>query len=165
MPHPSTPSPPFDAWPLEIADERFGFAWYCGSGIIVTQATITHGTSEAAHAYHDYADHVLSEHAAEVQAAGGLYVIHDLRLLASYDSAARRAWTERMKRRRRGYLRGSTVVVAEATPLLRMAVSGISLMAAVSLGSSVDLSTDILETLARHGVKAPRRLSLRPLGR
>jgi len=153
------PRPPFESWPVHLADERFGFAWYCGAGVIVTQATLTHGTQEAAHAYHDFADRVLVDHAEEVTRAGGLYVIHDLRILQTYDQAARRAWTERMKRRRNGYLRGSTVVVQEANSLLKMAVSGINLMAALSLGSTIELTTDLPATLRQHEVQPPRRHS------
>lgn len=156
------PRPPFESWPLQVADDRFGFAWYCGAGVIVTQSVLTHGTQEAAHTYHDFADKILVEHADEIGKSGGLYVIHDLRLLQTYDHAARRAWTERMKRRRNGYLRGSTVVVNEPTPLLKMAVSGINLMAALSLGSEIELSTDLPATLRKHDVQVPRRSSLVP---
>jgi hypothetical protein len=78
-----------------------------------------------------------------------------MRLLESYESAARRAWSERMSRRGRGYLRGSTVVVTRASPLLKMAVSGINLMAALSLGSAIEVANDMEETLRVHGVKQP----------
>jgi len=159
MPLSRPPRPPFETWPLQLADERFGFAWYCGAGMIVTQGALTHGTQEAAHAYHDFADRVLIDHAEEIASSGGLYVIHDLRLLQTYDQSARRAWTERMKRRRNGYLRGSTVVVKEANSLLKMAVSGMNLMAAVSLGSTIELTTDLPGTLRQHDVHPPRRIS------
>ena len=159
------PRAPFERWPLQVADEQWGFAWYCGKGVIVTQAAVTHGTQYAAHSYHDFADRMLSEHAAEIEAAAGLYVIHDLRLLQTYDAGARRAWTERMKRRKRGYLRGSTVVVDEATPLLKMAVSGINMMAALSLGSFVELTNDLPGALRKYDVQAPRRLSTFPPSR
>lgn len=159
---PRTPRPPFETWPVQIADERFGFAWYCGAGIIVTQSALTHGTQESAHAYHDYADRVLLDHADDLAKAGGLYVIHDLRILQTYDQTARRAWTERMKRRKNGYLRGSTVVVREATPLLKMAVSGINLMAALNLGSTIELTTDLIATLRKHDVQPPGRPSMVP---
>jgi hypothetical protein len=149
------PEKPLDGWPLQIADERFGFAWYCGAGMIVTQAAVAHGTEAAAHAYHDLADRVLSRCTSDVEAAGGLYVIHDMRLLESYESTARRAWAERMSRRARGYLRGSTVVVDRASPLLKMAVSGINLLAALKLGSAIEIAKDMSEALRAHSVQRP----------
>jgi hypothetical protein len=149
------PRAPLQAWRLQVADARFGFAWYCGNGVIVTQAAVNHGTVEAAHAYHDLADRVITHRAEDLKTAGGLYVIHDLRLLETYDSDARKVWSERMRSRERGYLRGSTVVVKEVSPLLKMAVAGINMMTTLNLGSKVELSLDLTETLRQHRVQPP----------
>lgn len=149
------PRSPMDRWPVQVADPRFGYAWYCGEGVVVSQAVLTHGTEEAAHAYHDVVDAALAAAPAEFEAAGGLYVIHDFRLVRKYDAGARTAWQERMRRRGRGYLRGSTVVVHQASPLLKMAVQAINLMASLSLGSRIELASDPSVVLAELGVTGP----------
>jgi hypothetical protein len=149
------PLPPLQGWPVQRYDERFGFTWYCGEGIMVSQVLVPHGTEVAAHAYHDLADAVVARCRDDLERCGGLYVIHDLRQLRTYDASARRVWQERMRRRGRGYLRGSTVVVLEASPLLKMAVQGINLMASLSLGSSIELSTDLSAVLRAQRVAPP----------
>ncbi len=149
------PKAPLQAWPQQIVDPHFGFAWYCGAGIIVTQAAVAHGTVVAAHRYHDLADRVLAQRPDEITRAGGLYVIHDLRLLETYESDARKAWSDRMRARPKGYLRGSTVVVRDATPLLRMAVAGVNLMSSLNLGAKVELSTDLAGALREQRVRQP----------
>jgi hypothetical protein len=40
-----------------------------------------------------------------------------------------------------------------------MAVSGMNLMAAMSLGSTIELSTDLPAALRQHDVQPPRRIS------
>jgi hypothetical protein len=152
---PLRPLPPLQGWPIQQYDEAFGFLWYCGGATLVSQALAEHGTIEAAHAYHDRADAVIASCAGDLDRCGGLYVIHDLRRLRTYDAGARKVWQERMRRRGRGYLRGSTVVVLEASPLLKMAVQGINMMASLSLGSRIELSTDLATVLRKHRVVPP----------
>jgi hypothetical protein len=152
---PPRPLPPLQGWPTQRYDEAYGFLWYCGGGLLVSQTVVDHGTVEAAHAYHDTADQVLATCAEDMERSGGLYVIHDLRQLRTYDAAARKVWQERMRRRGRGYLRGSTVVVREASPLLKMAVQGVNMMASLNLGSRIELSTDLSAVLRKHRVAPP----------
>ncbi|MFW6050443.1 MAG: hypothetical protein ACODAU_04670 [Myxococcota bacterium] len=153
------PKPPLDAWPVQAYDERIGFIWYCEGGVIVSQATVRHGTPEAADAYHDLVDQALEARADDLARSGGLFVVHDWRELTSYDAAARKVWQERMRRRGRGYLRGAAVVVAQANPLLRMAVQGANLMAALNLGSHIELATDMPTLLRAHGIEPPQEAS------
>ncbi len=157
-----SPSAPFESWPVQHYDPRYGFAWYCGKGIIVSHITITHGTSDVAHAYHDYEGRMLAEHAEEIGAAGGIFVIHDWRALVDYDAEARRVWQDRMKGRRKSYLRGSVVCVQKASPLLKMAVQAANVVASVLHGAKVELTTDLRTTLATHVPTPPRRSSLTP---
>jgi hypothetical protein len=149
--------PPFDQWAVHHADPRYGYAWYLGRGLIVSHMTITHGTEAAAHAYHDFESAVLRDCADEVTENGGIYVIHDWRAIVTYDSAARRTWQERMQARKKGYLRGSVVCLVRTAPLLKMAVQGANLVASVTHGAKVELSTNIDATLAAHGA-VPERI-------
>jgi hypothetical protein len=151
------PRPPLQHWPVQVLDPRFGFVWYCQRGIMVAQLVVDHGTAEAAHAYHDLEDRVLAHRGEEVERAGGLYVIHDWRGVHTYDAETRKVWLARMRRRKPGYLRGSTVVVTEASSLLRMGVQAVNMMASLNLGlvSRITLSEDLSHALAEEGVRPP----------
>jgi hypothetical protein len=141
---------PFDRWAVQHQDDRYGYAWYCGNGLIVSHITAPHGSIAAAQAYLDYEDRVLRDRAEECQRRGGLFVIHDWRAMETYDTRARKYWQERMRQRPKGYLRGSTVCVASAGALLRMGVQAANLVASVVHGVQVELSTDIEATLREH---------------
>jgi hypothetical protein len=149
------PRAPFERWPVQHRDPHYGYAWYCGNGIVVSHITATHGTVEAAHHYHDYEESVLRDHAADLKRVGGLFVIHDWRAMQTYDGEARRVWQERMRGREKGYLRGSVVCVARAGPLLRMAVQAANVVASVVHGAEVKLSDDLNATLKAYDVTAP----------
>jgi hypothetical protein len=153
------PHPPLHDWPVQVYDEVFGFAWYCGQGVMVAQAVVRHGTGKGAHAYHDFEDRVLNHCQADVAQAGGLYVIHDMRAMQSYDVAARKVWIERMQRRKRGYLRGSTVVVTDASALLKMAVQAVNMVATLNLGmaSRIELASDLSQALRSRRISPPAR--------
>jgi hypothetical protein len=151
---------PFDQWPEQHSDPHYGYVWYLGQGLIVSHITVAHGSSDAACAYHDFEEAVLADHAAEVRAAGGIFVIHDWRAMESYDASARVVWQERMRQRPKGYLRGSVVCVARANALLKMAVQAANVVASVTHGAKVELTTDLVTTLRNHGAERPP--SLRP---
>jgi hypothetical protein len=149
--------PPFDRWPDGHFDPSYGYAWYCGQGLIVSHLTTQHGTEAAATAYHDFEEAVLRDHAPELARHGGLFVIHDWRSMQTYDPGARRVWQDRMQARPKGYLRGSIVCVSKAGPLLRMAVQAANLVASLAHGAKVELSTDIYAALRDHAVVPPAR--------
>lgn len=123
--------------------------------MIVSHITTPRGTAAAANSYHDFETRILHERAADMQRAGGLFVIHDWRMMETYDADARRVWQERMRAHERGYLRGSVVCVARANALLKMAVQAANLVASVMHGAKVELSNDVEGTLAAHNVKPP----------
>lgn len=157
-----SPKAPFESWPVQHYDPRYGFAWYCGAGVIVSHVVIAHGSDAVAHAYHDFEGSVLHERAVEIAAAGGLFVIHDWRALVSYDANARRVWQDRMKSRKKSYLRGSVVCVEKASPLLKMAVQAANVVASVLHGAKVELTTDLRGALATYVPTPPRGASLAP---
>lgn len=150
------PLPPFDTWPVHVAEPRFGFVWWCGDGLLVAHWVYAHLTEDAVNAYQDVVDRALGRYADEIRSAGGLHTIQDMRLVTSHDSAARRTWQARMNRRKRDYIRGGTGVVPNASPLFKMAVSGINMLAALNFGSSIELIDDIETALRKHGVRPPR---------
>jgi hypothetical protein len=134
--------------------EGIGYAWYTAPATFVNQLTATHGTIAAATWLHDRIDEVLERERAEVDRAGGLLIVHDWRVLTGYDTDARRVFLERMRRRRRGYLRHAVAVVPP-TPLLRMAAQTVNLAMALHSGGKLELATDPAPALAKLGVRAP----------
>lgn len=152
MNDPKVRRPPFDTWPAEHFDPHFGYAWYCGRGIVVAHMTITHGTEEGSNAYHDFESSVVDGHAEDVRRYGGLFVIHDWRTMASHEAAARRAWQDRMRDKPKGYLRGSIVCLAKANPVLKMAVQAVNLFSTVAYGAEVKIGTDIDAILREHSL-------------
>ena len=149
------PQRPFDKWRIQHADPNYGYAWYCGDGLIVSHITVAHATVAVARAYHDYEESILRDQTEEIRRAGGLFVIHDWRALQSYDGEARTVWQARMRERPKGYLKGSIVCVGKANKLLRMAVEAANLVASVTHSAKVELTTDLDKALRRHHVVAP----------
>jgi hypothetical protein len=150
-----TRQPPFDRWPVQHFDPRYGFCWYCGDGLIVSHLNVHCGTQAAAEAYHDFEEAILESEAREIVASGGLFVIHDWRSMQTYEPGARHHWQQRMQARRKGYLRGSVVCVARAGPLLRMAVQAVNLFASVTQNGKVELARDVDRVLQEHHVTPP----------
>lgn len=148
----SSPRAPLEGWRVQHQDPHYGYAWYCGQGIIVSQVTTAHGTGQAARNYHEFEERILRERARDCERAGGLFVIHDWRLMETYDAEARRVWQERMRARTKGYLRGSVVCVANAGALLRMAVQAVNVVASVTHGAKVELTDDLDAVLRKYGL-------------
>jgi len=140
---------------VQHVDPHYGYVWYCGAGIVVSHLTVSHATREAAEAYHRFEESVLRDHAAEIKAAGGLFAIHDWRTVETYDGAARTVWQERMRRRPKGYLRGSIVCLERANALLKMAVQGANMVASLTQGVKVELTTELLPVLERFSLMRP----------
>jgi hypothetical protein len=149
------PQRPFEGWEIQHVDPHYGYAWYCGSGLIVSHITVSHGSAAAARAYHSFEETMLEDHAAEVRQSGGIFVIHDWRAMESYDGEARTVWQDRMRKRPKGYLRGSIVCLLRANALLRMAVQAANLVASVTQNAKVELTSDLDGALRRHHVTAP----------
>lgn len=150
----SRPRAPFLTWPHHLYDERFGFAWYTAPATFVNQVERTHGTIEVANGIHDAIDHVLEQHAEDIERHGGLLMIHDWRTLTGYDSQARQLYLERMKGRDRRYLR-HVVAVLPDRPLIKMAVETANIVMALSSGGRLRMESDPSAALARHEVRHP----------
>ncbi|HEU4537596.1 MAG TPA: hypothetical protein VFS00_25930 [Polyangiaceae bacterium] len=149
------PLAPFDAWPVQVFDPAFGFAWYVSPATFVSQATTEQGTLASVIALHDLIDGLLAAKAAEVRAAGGLLVLHDWRLLRGYDRDAGVAFVERVTRREPGYLRRAVVAVRGGRELLLAAVEGVAFLGAVAPEAHLDLVADLGPALLEEGVQPP----------
>lgn len=101
---------------------EYGFAWYSSqSKALITQTTVDHGRCEGGRALCDWIDLALREDAVGIAAAGGLFLFHDFRSLAGYDTQTRVLINERIRQRRPGYAR-RTIMVVRPTPLWGMAM-------------------------------------------
>lgn len=145
---------PFTKWPQQVFHESFGFAWYAHPAAFVSHSVVTRGTAESATILQDWIDLVIDRRAAEIQAVGGLFVFHDWRSAVDYTSDGRQTYFERMRTRKRGYLRHSVVCI-QGNALWRMAISAGNLVAAVTGGGKVELAKDPMVTLAKHGIRGP----------
>ena len=145
---------PFGRWPVQMFDETFGFAWYAHPAAFVSHATVRTGTAEGATVLQDWIDTVIDRKADEIQAVGGLFVFHDWRSAVDYTSAGRQTYFDRMRTRKRGYLRHSVVCI-EGNALWKMAIAAGNLVAAVTGGGRVEVARDPTVALAKHGIRAP----------
>lgn len=148
------PQAPFTGWPIQWVEPGLGYAWYVEPATLVVQAFVTHGTADAAGRYMDVIDRLIEAKLDDLCAAGGLTILLDWHLMQTYEPDARRLILERMKRRPKGYLR-RTVACLPSTPLLKMAVQGVNLVAAFMGGASVELCDDAREAIEKHHINPP----------
>lgn len=151
----ATPHPPFDAWPIQVEDPRFGFAWYARPATFVSQVTVAHGTAEVARAILELIDLVTTHRAAEVRAASGLLLVHDWRAAKSYDKDARTVFTQRVRARRPGEIRGTIVAISRPHAVLRMAVQAVNLIAAVTSKSPIEIVESLDGVLQAREISPP----------
>lgn len=147
--------------------EHYGFAWYCARDkALITQTTVEYGRSEGGRVLCDWIDLALREDAQGIAAAGGLFLFHDFRSLAGYDTETRVLINERIKQRAPGYTR-RTIMVVRPTPLWRMAMRVTDLTLAmlrippVSVTGDIDRAAAELKGLAVES-RAPGWFAARP---
>lgn len=148
------PRPPFRFWPIQLADPGFGYMWFTDPCVLVNQVCFPRATTNLVAALHDGIDRVIEREAESIERHGGIVIIHDWRELKGYDTAARRAYLDRMRRRKGGYLR-QAVAVLPSTPLLKMAVQTADLVMALGVGGKLGFANDIQKVLDRFDVKRP----------
>jgi hypothetical protein len=156
--HPVTfgpPRSPFNGWPVQGVDPRFGYLWFVEPNVFINQAHVRHADVAAANAVHDWIDRALAARGETIARAGGLVAVHDWRALEGYDGDARRAFIARMRSRPPGYLKAAYAVIPN-TPLFRMAVQAANLASALGVGGNVELASDPRPILDRLGVAAPQ---------
>lgn len=154
---PSTrPAFPFATWPVQLADARFGYAWYTAPGVFLNQLHVRQGTVEVASALHDAIDLVVERERQDYERFGGLLIVHDWRLMHGYDKAARQVYLDRMRSRAPGYLRGAVAILPD-TPFLKMAVQTANVLMALHIGGTLALANDPNKVLQEHRVEMPTR--------
>lgn len=151
---------PFDTWPVEEHDPRFGYRWYCPPGVLVDSTTVRHGTVETVRAMHDSLDRLIAKHSREIDMAGGLLIIGDWRNTKTYDPDARKLFLAELRKSRP--VRGSVVILTSAGVFIRMAVQAARMASAVLGAPSIGVSDDAAAVLVEYGVTAPAPKSVPP---
>ena len=137
------PEPPFEQWPLHTFHRDYGFAWYCTqSAAIITQTTVAHARPGGGLVLCDWIDTALREDGPNIDAAGGILLVHDFRSLTGYDTETRVLINERIKLRKPSYSRGMITVV-RPTPMWRMAMRVTDLTRAMLGMPPATLTSDI----------------------
>ena len=122
--------------------------------MLVSQFTVETANLASAAFLQDQIDRVLALRADEISAQNGLFILHDFRAATRYDSDARIAFFERMRKRPRGYMRRSVTCV-RSTPLLRMIVQAGNLAATLVSGSVSEMALDPEPVLRAHLITPP----------
>jgi hypothetical protein len=137
------PRPPFARWPIHVFHRDYGYAWYCSARkALVTQTTVTQGRAEGGRVLCDWIDLILLKDGAGIATEGGVFLFHDFRSLAGYDTATRQLINERIKLRRTGYAR-RTIMVIRPTPIWQMAMRVTDLTLAMLGVPPAKLTSDI----------------------
>jgi hypothetical protein len=141
------PRAPFERWPVHAFHPDYGYAWYCSArSALITQTTVAHGRTEGGRVLCDWVDLVLLKDDAGIAAAGGMFLFHDFRSLAGYDTETRRLINERIKLRAPGYAR-RTIMVIRPTPIWQMAMRVTDLTLAMLRIPPATLTSDIERAL------------------
>jgi hypothetical protein len=150
------PRAPFDGWPEQAFDQRFGFGWWTDPATCVFQTTIEHGTAASVEVVQGWVDAALATHPVEFAQHRGLFLLYDIRSLRHFDADAMRLHLARMQARPSGYLRASVVVVEKPSALLQVALRTANLVSVRVANAKIELTGDPDATLRDYVVRAPR---------
>jgi hypothetical protein len=149
----AAPRFPFLDWPVQV-QASFGFVWYTSPGILVSQLNIEHATIEHARTLSGFVDAVISEKRSDFAQLGGLLMLHDWKLMKTYDTAARSHLFNHTRKRAKGDVRG-VIVSLTLTPLMRMAVEAGNALLTATTGRSIEVVPAISSALGKYRVDKP----------
>ncbi len=120
-----------------------GHGWYLESaGAFLSQTQVSRATTKGAAVLSGWVDACLEKDGVRIGALGGLFIFHDFRSIDTYEAEARLVMTERIKARPRGYSR-QTVLLIQATPLVKMAMQVANVAMAVTGGKGMRMIHDL----------------------
>jgi hypothetical protein len=150
---PAGPRFPFQDWPVQLSTS-FGYVWYTRPGVLVSQLSIEHAGLQDARKLTTLVDEVMRIKRDDFTAHSGLLILHDWKLLKTYDAPARGHLFAHTRMRKTGEVRG-VVVSLTLTPLLRMAVEAGNALLTVTTGRRVEIVPAISSALGKYGVERP----------
>lgn len=148
----ASPQPPFQDWPPANVVDPAGFIWWVRPAAFITQLRVGNPTLEHCKIMTRSLDDLAAKHADEVEAAGGVAVLHDWRRVETYEPDLRSFFFERMRQPRPYHMRAVHVAVSAGT-LVRLAVHTVNMISSRALGVEVRLIYDPADSLQRLGVR------------
>jgi hypothetical protein len=150
---PAGPRFPFQDWPVQLSTS-FGYVWYTSPGVFVSQLVIERARLEDARKLTSLIDEVIRIKQDDLKSHDGLLILHDWKILKTYDAPARGHLFAHTRTRKAGDVR-AVVVSLTLTPLLRMAVEAGNALLTVTTGRSVEIVQAISSALGKYGVERP----------
>ncbi len=147
---------PFCSWPTHWVQST-GYAWYAQPAVLITLAVQPHGTLEAAANATSLVNLVLQKRAAEVSEAGGLLILHDWRLVSTWDADARRHLMDRARSSEQRSIRG-VLVAMNVGPILGAILQTACMIYSIG-GKYMEIVRDIPAALARYQIATPGPLA------
>ncbi|MBI5534713.1 MAG: hypothetical protein HY898_18450 [Deltaproteobacteria bacterium] len=149
----SPPRAPLADWPIQGV-MRFGYIWYTTPFAIVTQSAVEHMTLKDAQEITSRIDRIIAACRQEMHREGGAVILHDWRLVRTYDPHARQHLFSRNSERQPGDVR-ATIINVTLTPVLRMAIETGNALLRITTGRVVEVVPSIGPSLGKYGVERP----------
>jgi hypothetical protein len=150
---PSAPRAPFADWPVQ-RETSHGYVWYTNPGVMVTQAHITHADLASVIPMSEDIEALFQLKREELARLGGLLIIHDWRMVKSYDSETRKHLIKRIQNRKRGLVRG-VIIAVSLNPFLRTAVQVASAIMSATTGARLQMVDSLSPALIENHVQLP----------
>lgn len=151
-----SPSAPFDAWPVQLADEAAGLhAWFLPPATVVFQYHQPRFDAVQARTMVGLIDRVLAVHRPAVRAAGGLVMVHDLQRVTDVSWEAQRILREAWPNMQSADARASVLAGLPVSLFLYHVARTISVAARLFTGITLTLVPTIDEAVATFGLCAP----------
>lgn len=155
MPLPS-PAAPFDAWPVQVADEAAALhAWFVPPATVVFQYHRQRFGLAEAKTMVALIDGVRDAHRAAIVANGGLVMIHDLRQVTELTWEAQRSLRDAWPRLPAAEARASVLIGLRLNVFLLSVIHAISAAARLFTGIELTLVPDFGACAQRFPVATP----------
>lgn len=152
----ASPRAPFDAWPVQLADEGAGLhAWFLPPAAVVFQYRLERFDAAQARLMVGLIDQVLATHRPSIRAAGGLLMVHDLRAITDVSWEAQRILRAAWPNMQTADARASVLAGLRVNLFLYNVARTISVAARFFTGISLTLVPTIDECVATYGLTAP----------
>lgn len=154
---PPSPLAPFDAWPIQIADQEASlYAWYVAPNVFVFQYHEPIYGLLTAQKVVLYTDSAREACHAAMAANKGMVVIHDLRLVTRVAPEGQKYLKIAWKKLTGPEVNAVYLVVGSVMPsLLRATINFINVVAALTTGKTMSFVADFSEPFAKHAVPPP----------
>lgn len=161
---PPRPLPPFEGWPIQIADQEASlFGWFVAPNIFLFQYhEPTYGLITAQRVVH-YVDSAMAANREQILGAGGMVAIHDARLISKVAADGQRYLNAAWNKLKPAELSAGYVIVADKMPGIALAaLNFVNIVAAFATGKTMKLLRHYAVPFATHAVAPPSAAALFP---